>query len=34
MEAKGNNNFLLKNLEGEELELLVNGQFLKFYFEH
>lgn len=33
-EAKGNNTFLLENLEGESLELLVNGQFLKLYFQH
>lgn len=33
-EAKGNNTFLLENLEGKSLELLVNGQFLKLYFQH
>lgn len=31
-EAKGNNNFLLENLDGEVLELPVNRQFLKLYF--
>ena len=33
-EAKGNNTFLLENLDGEVLELLVNGKFLKIYFQH
>ena len=31
-EAKGNNTFMLDNLEGDTLEMLVNGQFLMFYF--
>jgi len=34
VEAKGNNTFLLENLEGEALELPVNGNFLKLYFQH
>lgn len=33
-EEKGNNTFLFENLEGESLELPVNGQCLKFYFQH
>jgi len=31
--TKGNNAFLLENLEGEILEFPVNGQFLKLYFQ-
>eukprot|EP00253_Pinus_taeda_P011608 PITA_11608 len=32
VEERGNNTFLLENLDGELQELLVNVQFLKFYF--
>lgn len=30
--GKGNNTYLLEKLEGESLELPINGQFLKLYF--
>lgn len=33
-ETKGNNIFILENLEGDMLELPTNGQFLKLYFQH
>lgn len=33
-EERGNNTFLLENLDGELLELPVNGQLLKFYFQN
>lgn len=33
-EERGDNTYLLEKLYGELLELLVNGQFLKFYFQN
>lgn len=33
-EERGINTFLLENLDGELLELLVNGRFLKLYFQN
>jgi len=32
--GRGKNTYLLENLDGELLELSVNGQFLKFYFQN
>jgi len=34
VETNGNNAFLLENMEGEILELPVNGKFLKLYLQH
>lgn len=34
VEERGSNTFLLENLDGELLELPVNGQFLKFYIQN
>lgn len=34
VEAKGNNIFLLENLDGEVFELPVKGQYLKHYFQY
>jgi len=31
---RGNNTYMLENLDGVSLELPVNGQFLKFYFQN
>jgi len=31
-EVRGNNTYMLENLDSELLDLLVNGEFLKFYF--
>ena len=33
-EVKGNNTFALENLQGDTLEMPINGQFLKPYFQH
>lgn len=33
-EVRGNNTFVLENLEGEMLDMPVNGQYLKHYFRH
>ena len=33
MELKGNNTFILENLQGDPLDAPVNGQFLKPYFQ-
>ena len=32
-EVRSNNTFILKNLDGETLQLRVNGQYLKRYFQ-
>lgn len=34
VEGRGKNTFLLEKLDGELLELQVNGKFLKFYFHN
>ena len=34
VEARSNNTFTLENLDGETMELPVNGQCLKHYFQH
>ena len=33
-ELRMNKTFMLENLEGEVLDMLVNGQYLKHYFRH
>jgi len=34
VESKSNNTFILENLDGGLLQLPVNGQYLKHYFQH
>ena len=33
-EVGSNNTFMLENLDGEAVEFIVNGQYLKHYFQH
>ena len=33
-EARSNNTFMLENIDGEEVEFHVNGNYLKHYFQH
>ena len=34
IEARKNNNFMLESLDGEAVELPVNGKYLKHYFQY
>ena len=34
VEVRSNNTFILENLDGEIVQMLVNGQYLKHYFQH